>query len=87
MADNLKRVLFPSPNGAILVECKILHYIASSAAGTEIARVFYNTQVVILIKYILEQLGRPQLPILIKTNNSTAVGFIHNNIYQNQSKL
>ena len=40
MANNLKRILFSPPNGAILVEYKILYHIVSSAAEVEIARVF-----------------------------------------------
>ena len=46
-----------SPNGAILVECKALHYIVSSSAEAEIAGIFHNAQIAILIRYILEAIG------------------------------
>ena len=42
IVDNAKKILSLPNNRAILVECKILHCIVSSATEVEIARVFYN---------------------------------------------
>ena len=49
IANSLKKILSPLPSRVILVEYKILHHIVSSATKAEIARVFYNIQVTILI--------------------------------------
>ena len=38
------------------------------------------------IRRILEFLGRPQPATPVKTDNTTATGFIHNNIHQKRSK-
>ena len=84
--DDPIRVKHPDINGAILVECKALRHVVSSAAEAETAGVFHNAQVAIPIRYILQQLGHPQPPTPIKTDNSTATGFVHNNIHQKRSK-
>ena len=84
--DNPQRVSHPDVNGAILIECKALRHVVSSAAEAETAGVFHNAQVAIPIRHILEQIGHPQPPTPIKTDNSTATGFVHNNIHQKKSK-
>ena len=73
-------------NGIILFECEALIHIVSSAAETETAGVFYNAETAIPIRHMLKQLGYPQPPTPIKTDNSTANGFIHNNIHQKKLK-
>ena len=47
---------------------------------------FHNAQVDIPIRHILEALGHPQPPTPLKTDNSTANGFVHNSIHQKLSK-
>ena len=84
--DHPSRIKHPDINGAILIECKALRHVVSSAAEAETAGIFHNAQRAIPIRYILEQLGHPQPPTPIKTDNSTATGFIHNNIHQKKSK-
>ena len=63
-------------NGAILVECKTLRHVVASAAEAETAGIFHNAQIAIPLCHILISLGHPQPPTLIKTDNSTAHGFI-----------
>lgn len=75
-----------SLNGAILVECKTLRHVVSTAAEAETAGVFHNTQMAIPIWRILGFLGHPQPDTPVKTDNTTATGFIHNNIHQKRSK-
>ena len=79
--EHLDRILYPNINGAILVEYKILKHIVLSAAEAKKAGLFHNAQVSIPICHILEHLGHPKPPTPIKTDNSTALGFIINNIY------
>ena len=55
--DNLKRVPQPMINGAVIFKCKMLKHVVSSVAEAERAGVFYNAQIAIPIRYILEKLG------------------------------
>ena len=78
---------YPPPlNRGLLVECKTLHHIVASAAEAEMTGVFYNAQITILARRILHALNHVQPPTPLKTDNSTANGFIHNNIRQKRSK-
>ena len=76
----------PPLNAGILVECKMLRHVVASAAEAEIAGIFHNAQHTVLIRRILRALEHPQPPTRIKTDNTTANGFIHNNIHQKRSK-
>ena len=73
-------------NGAILIECKGLRHVVASSAEAEIGGIFHNAQQALPIRVALEALGHPQPPIPIKTDNSTAHGFIYNNINMRCSK-
>ena len=76
----------PPMNGGVLVECKTLRHVVASAAEAEIAGIFHNAQTIIPLRRILVALNHPQPPTPIKTDNSTANGFIHKNIHQKRSK-
>ena len=76
----------PPLNGAVLVECKTLRHVVASAAEAEVAGIFHNAQIAVLVRRMLRALDHPQPPTPIKTDNSTANGFIHNNIHQKRSK-
>ena len=54
----------PILNAPILVICKTLRHMCSSAAEAEIVGVFTNAQLAIPIRHILECLGHPQLLLL-----------------------
>ena len=69
-------------NGAILVECKTL----SSSAESEVAGIYHNAGMAIPIRHILKALNHPQPPTPLKTDNSTATGFVYDNIHQKRSK-
>ena len=73
-------------NGTILIECKTLRHVVASSAEVEAAGIFHNAQVALPIRYILTQLGHPQPPTLLKTDNRMSNNFIHNNIAQRRSK-
>ena len=76
----------PKMNGAILVECKTLRHVVLASAEAEVAESFHNAGVALPIWHMLEALNHPQPPTLLKTDNSTATGFICNNIHQKRSK-
>ena len=73
-------------NCPILVECKTLKHVVTSAAEAETSALFHNAKTAIPIRRILIALGHPQPPTPIKVDNSTANAFVHNNITQKRSK-
>ena len=77
---------FPFPNHPILVECRCLRHVVSSAAEAETAGLFYNAQNALLLRRILTNLGHNQAATPIKTDNATANGFVHKNIHLRKSK-
>ena len=72
----------PNVNAAILVECKTLRHGVASSAEAETSGIFHNTQRAVPIRYMLIQLGHPQPPTPVKTDNETSNNFIYNNITQ-----
>ena len=76
----------PKRNGAILVECKTLRHVVSSSAEAEVAGIFHNATMAIPIRHILQALNHPQPATPLKTDNSTAAGFVYDNIHQKRSK-
>jgi len=73
-------------NAAILVECKTLRHVVASSAEAESAGLFHNAQRAVPIRYMQSQLGHPQPPTPMKTDNETTNNFIHNNVMQKRSK-
>ena len=76
----------PQRNGAIMVECKTLRQVVSSATEAETAALFYNARNAIPIRHLLQSLGHQQPPTPIKTDNTTALGYVQNSIQQKKSK-
>ena len=74
------------PNGPILTKCKTIWHVVSSAAEAKTAGLFHNTQQARPIRYILHQLGHPQPPTPIKTDNATANVFVHQTMRHKKSK-
>ena len=73
-------------NGALLVECKTLRHVVCSSAEAKTAGIFHNAQRAVPIRYMLIQLGHPQPPTPLKTDNETAKKICHQNIRQKRSK-
>ena len=76
----------PKLNGAILIECKTLRHVVASAAEAEVGGIFHNAQTAIPIRNMLIAMGHAQPPTPIKTDNSTANSFVHDNINLKKSK-
>ena len=74
------------PNHPVLIECRCLRHVVTSAAEAETAGVFHNAQTTLLLRRILTALRHPQSPTPLKTDNATAANFIHNNIHLRKSK-
>jgi hypothetical protein len=76
----------PRLNGPINVPCKIMREILSSASKAELAGLFYNGKEAAPVRITLEELGHPQPPTSIVTDNSTATGIANDTIRQKRSK-
>jgi len=76
----------PTLNGPILVECRLLQHVVTSAAEAETAGLFYNVQSAINVIHILNALGHNQNSVPIKTDNSTAASFVADTLKQKRSK-
>jgi hypothetical protein len=76
----------PMHNGAINVPCQIMREVLASAAEAELGGVFHNAKEACPIRICLEELGHPQPPTPIKTDNSTANGIANGTVKQKRSK-
>ena len=76
----------PPLNGAILIECKTLKHVVASAAEAETGGLFHNAQTGLIVRQALSDLVHPQPQTSLKTDNSTANSFVHNNMKQKRSK-
>ena len=73
-------------NGAIHVYSQILREILSSASKAELAALFHNGKEACPIRTCLVELGHPQPPTPLQTDNSTAAGISNHTVKQKQSK-
>jgi hypothetical protein len=64
-------------DGAILIIRKVLKHVMSLAAEAEIGAVFIDTKEGAVLRTTLEELGHPQPPTPMETDNTTATGYIN----------
>jgi len=77
----------PPDNRAINVFCQIMCEVLSSAAKAELGALYHNgKEACPLCMITLEELGHPQPPTPIQTDNSTAAGIANDTIKQKCSK-
>ena len=76
----------PPDNGAILVISAILPMVVASATEVELAALYYNAREACTIRTTLTEMGHPQPPTPIQTDNEVAVGLALNNVKQRRSK-
>jgi hypothetical protein len=76
----------PTPNGAIQVHCQIMREVLSSAAEAELAALFHNGKEACPLRACLQELGHPQPPTPLQTDNSTAAGIANDSVKQKRSK-
>jgi hypothetical protein len=67
-------------NGAILIISTILKHVMSSAAKEEIGSVFLNAKEATVLCTMLEEMGHPQPPTTLQTDNTTATGYRNNTV-------
>ena len=68
------------PNGPVHTVSSILRNVMASAAESEIGAAFTNAQSALPLRQALIDLGHPQPPTPIRTDNSTANGFLNETI-------
>eukprot|EP00957_Ditylum_brightwellii_P154848 11785579-Ditylum_brightwellii.AAC.1 len=76
-----------APNNApIHTKCRTIKSVVCSAAEAECSGLFYNNQTAINICRILDEIGYPQQPTKVKTDNAIANSFVHASTRIKQSK-
>jgi hypothetical protein len=73
-------------NRAIFIVSKVLKHVMSSAAEAEIGAVFINAKEGAVLRTTLEELGHPQPPTPMETDNTTATGYSNGTIKQKRTK-
>ena len=73
-------------NGAILIECKTIRHVVTSAAEAETKGVFQNTQTAFVLRHLLNAMGHPKLPNNLRTDNSKNTGLVYKNMQMKRSK-
>ena len=76
----------PANNGAVLNISTIMKNVLSSAAEAEMGGLFINAKHAVPQRQLLEEMGHPQPPTPIQTDNSTAYGIINNKIQPKATK-
>jgi hypothetical protein len=75
-----------SNNGAIYNEASIIKAVMSSAAEAEIASLYTNARKGVEERNVLEEMGHPQPPTPVQTDNSTADGIINSRVQPKRTK-
>jgi hypothetical protein len=73
-------------NGKILIISTVLKHVMSSAAKAEIGAVFINSKEGAVLRTTLEELGHPQPPKPLETDNTTTTGYSNGPIKQKRTK-
>jgi hypothetical protein len=76
----------PTPNGPLHTSSVILRNVMASAAEAEVGALFVNAQEGTVLRTTLIELGHPQPPTPLQSDNSTATGIVNASIRQRRSK-
>jgi hypothetical protein len=76
----------PRLNSPIHMTCHILCNVMASAAEAKVGALFLNSQDALPLRVTLKELGHPQPPTPMQTDNCTAAGFANDTIKQKRSK-
>ena len=76
----------PPNNGPIFNVASILKHVMGSAAEAEVGGCYVNAREALPIRELLKELGHPQPPTPIQTDNSTASGILNDTVKQKRSK-
>ena len=73
-------------NGAILTVASIIKVVLASAAECELGSLFFNCKEGTVLRHTLHELGHPQPPTPVETDNKTASGIANGTCKQIRSK-
>jgi hypothetical protein len=76
----------PQNNGAVLNIAQLIKAVMSSAAEAELGALYINAREAVPQRQLLEEMGHPQPPTPIQTDNSTALGVVTCNIQPRRTK-
>jgi hypothetical protein len=76
----------PPLNGPVHTPCTIMRVVLSSATEAEMGALFYNAKDAAWLRTTLLDLGHPQPPTPIQTDNACAAGIINDTVKQRRSK-
>ena len=76
----------PPHNGPILVHSSIMPTVLSSATEAKTGALFYNAKEATVLCTTLLELGYPQPPTPIQTDNLCTIGIINDMVHQHRSK-
>ena len=76
----------PPNNRAVLNVAQIIKAVMLSAAEAEIGALFINAREAIPARTTLEELGHPQPPTPMQTDNTTALGVVNRNLQPRRTK-
>ena len=76
----------PPNNGAVLTVSQIIKAVMSSAAEAELGALYINAREAVPARRLLKEMGHPQPPTPMQTDNSTALGVVTNNIQPKRTK-
>ena len=79
-------IMYPPLNAPVLVLANIIKETVASAAEAELAGLFHNGQDALPLIHALNEIGHPQPPTPIQTDNSTAAGLANDTVKQKRSK-
>ncbi|KAL7486231.1 hypothetical protein ACHAW6_011827 [Cyclotella cf. meneghiniana] len=67
----------PRPNGPILSLSHVIKHVVASAAEAELAALYHTAREMVPLPHTLAELGWPQPPSPLQTDNATALGFVN----------
>jgi hypothetical protein len=72
-------------NGAVLNIAQLIKAVMSLAAEAELGTLYINAHKAVPMHNVLQEMGHPQPPTPIQTDNSTALGVVNSNIQPRQT--
>ena len=76
----------PQWNGPILSITQVIKFVMTSAAEAELAALYITAQKLVPMRQTLIEMGWPQPPTTIQTDNTTAEGVVNNKIVTKKLK-
>jgi hypothetical protein len=70
----------PANNSAVLNIAQLIKAVMSSAAEAKLGALYIDARKAVPQRHLLEEMGHPQPPTPIQTDNSTALGVVNSKI-------